>query len=90
MVSEENAKCNAGSVTLLCLVQCLISYRSFSTTLYSVSVIVSCIHETIKPGKTNIHNLTVSVHNSLWDFGNTLVKISVVLEIEENSERHGS
>ena len=33
VILEENVKCNADSVTLLCLVQCLIiSYRSFSTT----------------------------------------------------------
>ena len=32
---------------------------------------ISYIHETIKPGKTSIYNLIVSVHNSLWAFGNT-------------------
>ena len=63
-------------LTLLCLVQCLIiSYRSFSTTLYSVSVIVVCVIILIT---TVLYNFIVSVHNSLWDFGN---KINVVLEI---------
>ena len=35
----------------------------------------------IKP--SSVYNLIVSVHNSLWGFGNTQVKINVVLEIDE-------
>ena len=64
----------------ICLVQCLIiSYRSFSTILYSVSVVcvVMLITTVLATHMKQLnltrlaYNLIVSGHNSLWAFGNT-------------------